>query len=165
MMFGLGLMNGRTSTGATWWCVSRTLRLRLCCAVTIACFGGCGGERGPERVVVSGTVAYNGKPIPEGVIRFVPVSTSLGPTAGAIIANGKYRADGNGGVPVGMHNIQVEAYRKTAYPVKPAVLPPRGFEDGLREQYLPKRHNVDSQLRITIESGSRTITKDFDLTD
>ena len=36
---------------------------------------------------------------------------------------------------------------------------------GLGGQYLPKSHNVDSQLQITVEPGSRNITKNFDLTD
>jgi hypothetical protein len=125
-------------------------------------FSGCGsGDRGPERVVVSGAVTYNGKPLSQARIRFIPAATSAVPMAGAPIEDGKYRADNNGGVPVGTHQIQIEAYR-TDQP-SPAALPsPRS---GGRQQYIPKRYNSDSQLQITIEPGSPKIVKNFDLTD
>ena len=63
---------------------------RISWALIAVVSGGCGGDRGPERVVVSGTVTHNGKPIPEGVIRFVPAPTCPVPTAGTTIVNGKY---------------------------------------------------------------------------
>ena len=88
-------------------CVSRTLLL-----LTAVVVGGCGrGDRGPERVAVSGTVTYNGKPLSEGTIRFVPLPNCPVPTSGASIANGQYRLEGNDGVPVGTHKIQIEAFR------------------------------------------------------
>jgi hypothetical protein len=136
-------------------CVSRTL---LCCSIAVAVLAGCGGDKGPERVVVTGTVTYNGKPIPTGTVQFTPVQTSLVPAAGADITDGKYRADIHGGVPVGTHNIAIEAYR----PVKG----PRGsaHENGL-QQYIPRKYNADSRMQITIAPGSREIAKNFDLTD
>jgi len=145
--------------------------LRVCLAVAaggvLATFlTGCGKDRGPERVVVSGTVTYNGKPIPEGNIRFMPVATSAVPMAGAEIKDGEYKVDGRGGVPVGTHKIEIEAYRTEPSDPKPGETPPPMMARGApRIQYLPKRYHVDSQLQITIEPGSREITKDFDLTD
>jgi hypothetical protein len=166
MMVANGTMHrakGRRSLGR--------IRFVFCfgCALTAPFFSGCGGgNRGPERVAVSGTVTYHGKPIPDGTIRFVPLPAFPVPATSALIVDGKYKADGNGSVPVGTHKIEIEAYRKTkgASPLpagKP--LPPRYSGDSLREQYLPKRYNADSQLQITIEPGSREVTKDFDLTD
>ncbi len=73
-----------------------------------------------------------------------------------------YRADGHGGVPVGTHVIQIEAYRKSSTPPPPNV--PR-FPGEPEEQYLPKEFNENSNLEITIPSGSPAIIKDFDLTD
>lgn len=145
--------------------------LRVCLAVTVggvlATFlTGCGGDQGPERVVVSGTVTYNGKPIPEGDIRFMPVAASAVPMAGAEIKDGKYKVDGRGGVPVGTYKIEIEAYRVEPSAVKPGETPPPMMARGApRIRYLPKRYNVDSQLQITIEPGSPEITKDFNLTD
>jgi hypothetical protein len=121
---------------------------------------GCSGDRGPERVVVAGTVTYRGKPVDEGIIRFTPVASSLVPVIGARIADGKYTVDGHGGVPVGTHKIEIEGFRLLA-----GVTAPVGARGVPHEQYIPKRFNAESQLQITIPSGSREITKNFELTD
>jgi hypothetical protein len=133
----------------------------LAWAISASVLSGCGGNSGPERVVVTGTVTYNGKPIPDGAILFAP-TTSL-PTTAAIVLDGRYKADGLGGVPVGTHKVQFEAFRTDPLPGRsPARL---RFGDTVRTQYLPNKFNVDSQLQITIPPGSRQITKNFDLTD
>ena len=108
-----------------------------------------------------GTVTYNGKPIPDGAILFAP-TTAL-PTAAAVIVDGQYKADGLGGVPVGTHKVQFEAFRTDPLPGRsPQAM---RFGDTIRRQYLPKKFNVDSQQQITISPGSRAIVKNFDLTD
>ena len=135
--------------------------LSLGCAMAPVFLGGCNSNDGPERVVVSGTVTYNGNLIPEGDIRFMPVATSTMPMAGAAIKDGKYKVDGRGGVPVGTYKIEIEAYR-----VEPGVTnPPIMARGAPRIRYLPKRYNVNSELKITIEPGSGNIVKDFSLTD
>jgi len=129
--------------------------------LAVALLNGCSEDRGPERVVVTGTVTYNGKPVPEALIRFVPIHTSAVPMAGAVVTDGTYRVDIRGGVPVGTHRIQIEAYRKiTPRPGSSERLDPRASEP-----YLPTKYNVNTQLEITIPPGSREITKNFDLTD
>lgn len=120
-------------------------------------FAGC-GERGPERVPVSGTVTYNGKPLPEGTVRFVPVQTSPVPSSGATITEGKYTANASGGVPIGTYHIQIEAYRH----VKGG---PGSLHENVLQQYVPRKYNTNTQLQITIEPGSRAITKNFELAD
>jgi hypothetical protein len=141
--------------------------LRMCLALCIAgalaaaSFSGCRGNRGPERVVVSGTITHNGKPIPDGMIRFIPGTTSSMPTSGAIVKKGQYRADGLGGVAVGTYKIEIEAYQEDPHSLVPARLA-RGVA---RLQYLPKRFNSESPLQMTIESGSKEISKNFDLKD
>lgn len=135
------------------------LARRLPWTLIAVLLGGCGGDRGPQRVVVSGTVAYQGKPIAAGTIQFLPVSASL-PGAAALIVDGKYKLDNKGGVPVGTHKIVIEAYKND---------PDRGEQGGapvgrhIRQNYLPSCCNGTSQLQITIEAGSRGVTQDFDL--
>lgn len=128
----------------------------LCAGLIFAPFflGGCGGDRGPERVVASGTVTYLGKPIPFGRIRFVPVAGSDLPCTAATIVDGFYKCSLHGGVPVGTHNVQIEAYTKGPDSSGPLWKP---------QNYLPKRHGADSQLQITIEPDSREVTKNFGL--
>jgi hypothetical protein len=151
------------------WCVARTLLacpiLLLACLPMAVFFAGCGGSQGPERVVVSGTITYNGKPLPEGTIRFVPVQTSPVPTSGATIVNGNYKVDGKGAVPVGTHRVQIEAFRKVPLVVEPGRQASPHWPKEMPQQYLPRKFNADSQLEITIQPGSGPISKDFDLTD
>jgi hypothetical protein len=149
--------------------IPRTTSVRsvLCLgwAVAAALLGGC-GDRGPERAILSGTVTYKGKPVAEGTILFTPVAKSQVPSAGASIADGRYKADVHGGVPVGTHRIVIEAYQMVPFALRPGEAPPRNYFEGkVREQYLHKTYNANSKLEITIEPGSRAITKDFDLTD
>jgi hypothetical protein len=133
-------------------------------AVLAGLLAGC-GDRGPQRVAVSGTVTFNGKPLADGTIRFVPTATASSPVAGADIKDGKYTADIRGGVPVGTQRVEIEAYRVDPRATKPGMPAPPMARGVPRIQYIPKRYNVDSQLSMTIEPGSKIITKDFDLTD
>ena len=126
---------------------------------------GC-GDRGPERVRVSGLVTYDGKPVAEGRIRFTPDASSNMPVSGAYIVDGRYQADSHGGVPVGAYKVQIEAYT----PTDPSLLPdlagkgkPNAGKAGFGQQYLPAKYNVDTQIEMTIPPGSGAITKDFDL--
>ena len=128
-------------------------------AFASALLGGC-GDQGPERVLVSGSVAYNGKPVTAGVIRFIPVAESQMPMAAAMIKDGTYKVDMRGGVPVGDYKVEIEAYHMAD---KSSTRMFQGASP--RTQYLPDRYNKNSELQIAIESGSREITNDFDLTD
>ena len=133
-------------------------------ALIATCCVGCGGRGGPERVEVSGTVTYNGTPIPEGTIRFVPGQHSMVPLSGAPISEGAYRVDQQGGVPVGTHKIEIEAFRK----VQPSGQRATGglhSNEEFRQQYLPDRFNRRSELEITIEPDSGNIVQDFELND
>ena len=86
--------------------------------------------------------------------------------AAATIVDGKYKVDTNGGVPVGTHKIQIEAFRKSAKRPQPDErLPPNARDTIPREQYLPAKYNTSTELEITIESGSRAIIKNFELND
>jgi hypothetical protein len=142
---------------------------KKCCALTfaivLALFGGC-RDQGPERVMISGTVTYQGKQVADGRILFTPTATSQVPSAGASIVDGKYKVSTHGGVPVGTHRIAIEAYRRVPFTPQPGQPVPRNFLDGkISQQYLPKSCNTASKLEITVEPGSREITKNFDLTD
>jgi len=141
--------------------LSRCMVLSLLMIFTATIFVGCRRDSGPERVVVSGAITYRGRPVSVGSIRFVPEGVSL-PSAAANIVEGKYRADNKGGVPVGTHKIQIEGYDRGG-PKSAAGGPPVSKARG--RQFVPSRYNTESQIQITIEPGSREITKNFDLTN
>jgi hypothetical protein len=148
-----------TDAYGMWRCVSRTLLPLL-----TALLAGCGGNAGPERTVVSGTVTFDGKPLLEGAIRLVPLPNCPAPTTVTRIVDGKYSFDKLGGAPVGTHRIQFEAYRKINVAPRAGIAAPRPMAEGGLEQYIPEKYNARTQLEITISPGSGQITKDFQLT-
>ena len=139
----------------------------LFCLLPAACclLLGCGRE-GPERVVVSGSVTYRGEPLESGEIRFEPAKDSTAPMAGAAISDGKYAVDSKGGVAVGTYKIRIEAFRTPADYQEPSEAEQQGpLIPPPREQYIPAKYNRDTEMEITIDSGSGAISRDFELTD
>ena len=59
-----------------------------CCFATgLLLLSGCGGAE----TSITGRVSLDGKPVPEGSIRFIPMEGTQGADAGAVIRDGKYK--------------------------------------------------------------------------
>lgn len=154
----------------------RQVRSTMCVgALAIACFAlaatGCGKQR-IERAIVYGTVNFGGKPISKGTIYFTPIEGTKTPPGAAQIIDGKYRVETRGGVPVGTHKIEIEAFRPLA-PDSPVAIeaariakehPNLDFPPS-REQYIPARYNTTSELKITIPSGSGSVEHNLELSE
>lgn len=114
---------------------------------------GCGGPKAGE---VSGTVRYDGKPVEQGSIAFVPADGN-GPSTGGEIADGKYSVPN---VPAGTAKVIIHADKggenKIIYdnPAKPVVKAATG-------ELLPDKYHEATELRYDVQPGSQT--KDFDL--
>ncbi|WP_437223356.1 carboxypeptidase regulatory-like domain-containing protein [Planctomicrobium sp. SH661] len=93
------------------------LRWRCCAAVSlIMTFLGCGGSGAPAMAKVSGVVTYQGKPLSDANISFVPES---GPIASGLTdAEGKFSLSirGTPGAVLGEHRISITAFK----PVTPS---------------------------------------------
>jgi hypothetical protein len=121
----------------------------------LAVLAGCGGgNSGLQKVIVSGTVTLDGSPIADGNVRFYPIEGTKGAVSGGPIHDGVYAAHGKGGVPVGRHRVEIQAYR-------PAKGQPASSEGASIEQYLPPRFNENSTL--TAEVTTETEKLDFAL--
>jgi len=136
--------------------------------VVLSCVAvsGCGRD-GPERVVLTGTVTYQGEPVQYGRIRFLPADGTVAPMSGGYISKGRYVADAKGGVPVGTHRVEITAFRIDPKYVhltdNPDFHLSANIEEIPRQQYIPEQYNAASKLTMTIPPGSRRIEKDFDL--
>jgi hypothetical protein len=88
---------------------------------------GCGGSDGPTRYDVSGSVSYDGKPVPKGFITFIPDTDqgNTGPGGGAVIENGHYETESGKGVVGGPHIIRI-----TGYDGKPTQMSGEDMPDG-----------------------------------
>lgn len=118
-----------------------------------------GCTKGLPRAEVHGKVSFDGKPIPLGDIRFVPTS---GPAWSARIKDGSYTTAGTRGAPIGQLRVEIQAYRSPAR-VGVGTAPTTNDDAVPMEPYLPAKFNTDSKIEMTIEPGTKTVEKDFDL--
>lgn len=70
---------------------------------------GCGGNSGPVRASVEGSVFLNGEPLKQGVIRFMPIGDTAGPATSGTITNGTYKLEGDNGPVAGTNRVEIEA--------------------------------------------------------
>lgn len=122
----------------------------------IAIVSGC-NSRTLDKVVVSGEVKFKGQPVSIGKITFDPIEGTDGPISGAAIKDGRYTADGKGGVPIGHHKVIIEGFRP------PTDETGKFDPEAGRAQYLPARFNIASELTIEVKSDESPAVRDFNL--
>lgn len=139
--------------------LSTTLPLHFACLLLLSLTGGC--KEGIPRSEVYGTATLDGKPIPSGQIKFIPVD---GPVWSATIEEGRYSTKGTKGVPSGEIRIEIRAFRT------PASFGGRNnrviadvADDLPLEQYLPAKFNTESELNMIIQPGINRMEENFAL--
>lgn len=131
---------------------------RVLCLTALACCmlfaGGCGAD---GRAEVAGTVTFDGKPLPEGLVTFRPAAGTAGPEFSGTVVDGKYRVSIR--VLPGDYVVDVRAWRKTGRMVKGAL------GDGPYEEIvvaIPKRYwGEKTELKAHLGPGDNKV--DFDL--
>jgi hypothetical protein len=114
------------------------VRLAACAFALTACLAGCGRSDG--LTAVSGTVSYDGQPVKKGTVTFLPADGN-GPTAAAVIADGKYSVK----VAPGRKLVRIEGYKVLGRrPYNPGN--PKSPMVDKQEQILPQRYNAKSEL-------------------
>jgi hypothetical protein len=125
----------------------------------VAAATGCGGGDGVARVLVSGAVTFDGKPVEKGQIRFIPAAGTTGPITIDAINAGRYTTESTGGVPLGTHRVEITGYDAAEYanaPTGPGSPPVR--------QRLPEKYNRKSELTVTLQPEAGDQPLDFNLT-
>ena len=154
----------RPGCGISIWRSRRTII--TCCALASlsALTLGCGSD---DVVVVKGRVTYLGEPLEKAQIRFIPQDSSAAWMSGAYIVDGEYKVVNKGGVPVGKHNVEIVAHRPTADYIRRNGPPgsDANWDQIPKEQFLPAKYNTQTELQLTIDSGSTEVVKNFELTD
>jgi hypothetical protein len=100
---------------------------------------GC-GPAGPPTYEVSGTVTWNGQPLPAGDIIFQPVDGTVAPDPGKI-RQGQFRFRAK----AGLKKVVIYATRAGKYD---SVM--QSYE---REAYLPARYNTHTELTAVVTPG------------
>jgi hypothetical protein len=115
----------------------------LMLALGAGLLGGC-GPRGPVTFPLSGSVTWNGKPVPAGLVRLVPNAEAgnPGPAAVAEIMHGHYTTPAGKGIIGGKYRVFISGYdgvplenkeEGTGYPLGRAL-----FFDRLHEVEFPR---------------------------
>jgi hypothetical protein len=121
-------------------------------SLALALLAGCGGSSGgPQRYAVSGTVTFDGKPVPKGSITLEPNAESgnSGPGGGAEIVDGKYNTGVEKGVIGGAYKIRIVGY--DGVPVE------------MEGEKLADGKSLFSPYETTFDFPQETTTKDFEI--
>ena len=132
------------------------LSVILCTAVLLC---GC-SQRGEATAIVRGKVTYNGKPVPNGTVNFIP-------TRGATTATGEIHPDGSyalttykpgDGAVLGTHKVVVVAMQDMGnrLPENRTPLPP---------PIVPVKYTSLATSDLTAEVEKKENTINFDLRD
>lgn len=113
---------------------------------------GCGGPSGPERAEVFGTVTFDGEPISQGSISFLPQEGTNGPSAGGLIVDGKYDVSERGPA-LGSYRVEIQSSRKTGKKIEAGPPSPPGTMIDEIEMYIPTKYNRESGLTVEVKSG------------
>jgi hypothetical protein len=125
--------------------LSRLVRSALVLPALLLFTGSGCGDGKPPKYPLSGTITFDGKPIAEGSIMFIP-SDRHSSTETAAIVDGKYAIE----LPVGQKLVMVEASRFIGPEDKAMGVRPR-------DQYLPDRYNVESKLTMEVKPQNDNI--------
>ncbi|WP_231746644.1 hypothetical protein [Maioricimonas rarisocia] len=124
--------------------------------VLLAFVSGCGdasGEDAPQRAAVSGTVTFNGQPLPEGLVRFVPIDGTPGPKTAVPVSQGRFQVEAEHGPVVGTHRIEIQSTDDGGYAMDDEDAIRRLRESGVKRIEairIPPAYNTRSTLKETV---------------
>lgn len=136
-------------------CILRLIGIASLMAIAVGC-----GAGKVERVAITGSVSFDGKPIEDGQIAFVPQGGGFN-GVGAI-KNGKYDISSDRGPSPGPCTIRITGNRPTGRKTKPSAYSGDQTPQEVYEQFLPAKFNESSELTLEIPNES-TFAHDFEL--
>jgi len=128
------------------------MKSRLCTVGLTVVILFCGCSQDPKLFPVSGTITFDGAPVADGDILFVPVDPALGPEPGTI-KDGKYTLKAR----EGQKRVEIRASK-----ILPGGAKGAGGEP-VPEEFLPRKYNDNSTLSAEVKSSGEN-KADFALT-
>ncbi len=109
----------------------------------------CMGCSGDGKYPVTGTVTWEGEPIPpdqNGHVTFMPVDTSIAPDSGPIGEDGTFSFRST----PGEKKVEILISRPEGEVVQSMGM-------AAQEQYIPRKYNEETELRATIVKGENDL--------
>jgi hypothetical protein len=125
--------------------------------IVLLAVAGCG--RNTDRLPLTGTVTWQGRPLAKGSILFVPVQEHRGPKIGAAIVNGDYRIEKERGATPGTYRVEVRS-DSGEYPHSPTDARPQ-TKTPAPKLLIPPEYNSRSTLTAIVSNDQTKF--DFDL--
>jgi hypothetical protein len=132
----------------------RGLRCAGLFVAVVALVVGCGGDGGWGDV--SGTVSYDGTPVEDGAISFIPVD-GKGQGGGGTIKDGKYTAKVSAG------NMKVQISGSKVVGKKKVYNTPDSPEMSVTAEILPPKYSDRDKTELTFEVAPGPSTKNWEL--
>jgi hypothetical protein len=123
-------------------------------AALVLAVGGCGSK---QRAEVSGRITLDGEPLASGTINFFPTEGNRGPTAGGIVADGRYHIAGAKGVVRGKNRVAIRGSQKTGR----QIVNRDGDATDEVAEIVPAKYNLKTTLVRDVQPETNNL--DFDL--
>ncbi|MBI1248337.1 hypothetical protein GC197_10930 [bacterium] len=139
---------------------------RVLILLLFVCCGCSQSGDGIPRAAVEGHVTWQGVPLKQGVIRFVPLAGGQGGKTSISIVDGTFKVDAPHGPAVGRHRIEIESTDDGGFAMDDETALTRLKESRIRKidvVVIPPIYNTQSQLTETISVDSPNHFE-FDLT-
>jgi len=141
-------VKGTDSTPSSLHLLSFGLLVSLLSLLPVA---GCSKPGRPGYQTVTGRVTFDGQPLENGFVQFVPVDSKTPPESGRI-AKGLYRLESKAG-KVSVHILSTRLTGKMDPVMGTAI----------EEMFIPQRYNSKSELKADVVADKANAI-DFDLT-
>ncbi|MGL6096031.1 MAG: hypothetical protein ACRC7O_09580 [Fimbriiglobus sp.] len=119
-------------------------------AAIVAAAAGCGGDPLPVRVGLTGEVRFDGKPLPDGTVSFLPVDRGV--AVSAEVKNGTFVLPPGAGPSPGEYKVEVLSFRPTGNRVEGPSADGTG-KSAQMKQVIPETYNTRTNLRFTVTDG------------
>lgn len=134
-------------------------RFAVALVLLVAAATGCSSR--PTTVIVRGTIRYDGRPLDNGEIRFLPTTGTAAPTNGSRVVAGRYAVTARGGLLPGSYRVEIESRATTG---RELAMPEEGAGPPQPTVSIPARYNSESTLRAEIGPLPREQSLDYQLT-
>jgi hypothetical protein len=128
-------------------------------SLALACGIGCSDPSGLQPV--SGTVSFQGKPLDQGAIQFLPLDGSH-TESGAGIKDGRYSIPAENGLAPGKYKVTVFSYDETGAKVPDNTTMPGDTVGVQFKERIPAKYNTDTILKAEVVAGQKNVL-DFQL--